>query len=111
MTKKKNDGEGRVFKRAESGRNKQKLGNKGNNFVIEKGLRKKGGGRFDPPVRSPANQPPPPTHTHTHTHTHTKLAWNVLFTGTDEKRRHTDLGAGGGGRGEVGANLFLSAGP
>ena len=110
MTEKK-DGEVRVFKRAESGRNKQKLGNKGNNFAIDKGLRKKGGGRFDPPVRSPANQLPPPPPPPPPTHTHTKPAWNVLFTGTDEKRRHTDLGAGGGGRGEVGANLFLSAGP
>lgn len=44
-----------------------------------------------------------------HTHTHTPHGRFLDI--TDEKRRHTDLGAGGGGRGEVRGNLLLSAGP
>ena len=43
------------------------------------------------------------------THTHTPHGRFLDI--TDEKRRHTDLGAGGGGRGEVGGNLLPSAGP
>ena len=42
---------------------------------------------------------------------HTHIPHGRFLDITDEKRRHTDLGAGGGGRGEVGGNLLLSAGP